>query len=393
MNIKKRSTILLHPLAGSSFRNWIKLLLENGGIDKKYLLRAIMVSFLSLLGSPFRTFERAKFDKKVEAVQIEFPPIFIIGHWRSGTTYLHRLMSLDENLGYVSNFQTFLPGVFLGSQKIGKTILNRLLPETRLIDNMKYPIDSPEEEEYALGNLCPYSFINCWYFPKQMTNLFKEFVLFDEISDKNKNQWKNVYIKVIKKITFTNGKRLVIKNPSNTARIKVLLEIFPDAKFIHIYRNPYVVYASTKNLYNKLLALYTFQDVKQEDIEKNIFDFYREMMQKFFSLKNLIPPENFFEIKYEDFENNEIEELEKVYRKFKFTNFEQVKEKLESYIASQSNYQKNNYVLDRETLEKIDKNWGFAIEKWQYSVPKELVKNQTEAVQREENFLKVRNGK
>lgn len=371
---KEHNTVPLHPLAGGDFINWIKLLLENGGIDRKYIMRAFKVSLVSLLGIPFRIFENAKFGQKIEDIEIEYPPIFIIGHWRSGTTYLHKLMTLDKNLGYVTNFQTFLPEIFLGSQEVWKPIFQRLLPEKRPVDNVTYSLDSPEEEEYALGNMSPYCFYHGWFFPKNMKKFFNKFALFDGVSEQVKTEWKIIYVKFLKKVTYSvNGKRLVIKNPANTARIKILLEIFPDAKFIHIYRNPYVVYASTKHFYQNILPYYAFQDISEEEIEENIITFYQKLMQAFLNLKNTIPPENFAEIKYEDFEKNEIEEMRKIYNKFNFSGFEEAENDLKNYIFAQGNYKKNRFVINEKTIQKIGKHWKFAIEKWQYSVPEDCI--------------------
>ena len=50
------------------------------------------------------------------------------------------------------------------------------------------------------------------------------------------------------------GQRLLIKNPVYTARVGLLRVLFPNAKFVHIYRNPYIVFQSMKNFYHTLLA-------------------------------------------------------------------------------------------------------------------------------------------
>ncbi|MFH7027195.1 MAG: sulfotransferase family protein [Heteroscytonema crispum UTEX LB 1556] len=89
-----------------------------------------------------------------------------------------------------------------------------------------------------------------------------------------------------------NQKRLIVKNPINTARIKILLEMFPDAKFIHIYRNPYSIYASTNTLYKKLVRILGFQTINEAQLEENIIFIYKQMMQNFLVDKNSIPPEN-----------------------------------------------------------------------------------------------------
>ena len=66
------------------------------------------------------------------------------------------------------------------------------------------------------------------------------------------------------------GKRLILKNPTNTARIKFLLELYLEAQFIHISRNPYVVYMSTIHFYKKMVQAFSFQNVSDDDLENYI---------------------------------------------------------------------------------------------------------------------------
>jgi len=74
-------------------------------------------------------------------------PLFVIGHWRSGTTYLHNLLSLDPSYGYCSTFQTILPGVFLGSEQTFKPLVTASIPTTRPMDDVPMGPDLPPEEE------------------------------------------------------------------------------------------------------------------------------------------------------------------------------------------------------------------------------------------------------
>lgn len=367
-NHQKQNIILLHPLAGSTFSNWLNLLTKNGGFSSQYLFRVLKIFLVSIYGIPFRVFERQKFARQIESIQIKNPPIFILGHWRSGTTHLHRLMNLDDNFICVSNFQTFLPEIFLGSAPFWKPIFEMTLPKTRPMDNVIYSFGVPEEEEYAIGNIHSANFYNCLYFPQRMKENFQESVLLDDAPEFQRKEWQTVYLKFLKKISFNEPeKTLLLKNPANTARIKTLLEIFPNAKFIHIYRNPYIVYTSTKSFYEKLLKNYTLQKINFKEVEENIYLFYQQLMQAFLSTKNLIPQENLIEISYESLVKNPISNIEYVYSTFNIANFEIVKKKLDLYLKSKSNYQKNDYDLDSETKKKIEEKWQFAIDNWKYN--------------------------
>ncbi|MGH7999739.1 MAG: sulfotransferase family protein [Brasilonema sp.] len=371
--IKDKAPVTLRPLAGLSFINWMKLLINNGGVDNRYIKIAIIVSFLSFLFIPIRIFEKVKFSKKLEDLKIKHSPIFIIGHWRSGTTYLHNIMIQDEQLGYVSTAQVYFPEMFLtvAHKKVWTNIVNMFMPEKRPMDNVKLSSNSPQEEEFAIVNILPYSLYSGLFFPRNCRKYFRKYVLFDGVSQDIKNAWQKVYLNILKKATFRfKGKRLVLKNPPNTGRIEILLKMFPDAKFIHIYRNPYLVYSSTKHLYKKLLPELAFQDISEDEIEAIVIEFYQQLMQKFFSDKHLIPPENLIEIKYEDFVGDELTELKRVYEQLNLPGFQEAEESFKKYIESQKDYTKNQFFLDEETIDKVYNAWKFTIEKWQYSPPK-----------------------
>ena len=362
-------TITLHPLAGGSFTNWLELLRANQGIDNQYLTKAILISLASIVGVPNRILEKIIFDRQIEKISVE-PPIFIVGHWRSGTTYLHNLITQDNDWGYVSSLQTWSPELFLGSEPILQYILKKFLPEIRPMDNVELSAELPQEEEYALGNVGLHCFYHGWYFPKNMKQYFRQFVLFNNLSPQIQTQWQATYLRILQKATYKmDGKQLILKNPANTARIKTLLEMFPEAQFIHIYRNPYAVFASTRNLYCKLLPSLGLQKVSDREIENNIILFYREIMTKFFEDKNLIPQANLIEIKYEDLAVNSIDVLEQIYRQLNISGFDRKKARFARYVKARSRYQSNQYFLSQEDKDRVAKNWGFTIDKWQYSVP------------------------
>ncbi|HDN51078.1 MAG TPA: sulfotransferase, partial [Thermoplasmatales archaeon] len=155
--------ITFTPLPGSTLSNIMRLLVQNRfRVSIIGIPRMLYSLFMSAALSPLALSERMKFDKHINATRLEPHPVFIIGHWRSGTTYLHNLMSQDPRYAYPTTFQTVVPAVFLRFEKWIKPIVEASLPPTRPEDNVPLGADLPQEEEYAMGNLCPYSFYNAW---------------------------------------------------------------------------------------------------------------------------------------------------------------------------------------------------------------------------------------
>src|SRR5687768_18104609 len=51
---------------------------------------------------------------------------------------------------------------------------------------------------------------------------------------------------------YTTLFRSILKSPPHTCRVPTLLRLFPDARFVHIVRDPYAVYPSTLHLWRIL---------------------------------------------------------------------------------------------------------------------------------------------
>ena len=259
------------PLAGTTLRNWIMLLIENKfRISWQFIPKAIYITIMLLILSPLRIKEKKFCEKKIKDIDVP-SPIFIIGHWRGGTTFLHYLMGQDKNLAYVSTIETLAPNIFITNEKLLRSIVEKSLPDKRPMDNLEMEMDLPYEEEYAIANMCPFSFYHGWYFPKKIDYYFDKYVLFKNVSNKTIKNWGDTYKYFLQKIAYKKAKkRILLKSLVNTAKIKHLLRLFPGAQFIHIYRNPYKVYMSTWKLYEKILPIFSFQHVKKEELDKSI---------------------------------------------------------------------------------------------------------------------------
>ncbi len=356
------------PLAGDNLLNLLKLLVQNKfKIDIRYHPRIIYSLFLSSVISPFRIIERIRFDDLINNLEIKNPPIFLLGHWRSGTTYLHNLFSVDKNFGFFSTFHAYLPGAFLGYEKLMKPIVASSIPDKRPMDDVKMDADFPQEDEYAIGAFSPYSYYHGWCFPRNM-DFYNRFVCFNNVSKESIEDWKKNYLYLFKKVALKeNGKALVVKNPSNTGRIRLLLEMFPDAKFVHIHRNPYHVFLSMMRFMSIVIPLYCVQNPPHIDAIKNsMMNLYEEIYINYFKEKNLIPKDNFIEVKYEDFIINPLMELKNIYDSLDLNGFSDYKRAFDAYILSQSDFKPYTYSMNDDLKNEIYSRWGFVFKNFGY---------------------------
>ena len=113
MGKSPKKGFLLPPAVGYSM-GVLTYLFGNYRISLKYLGRVILTLLINLINLPFRIYEKLFINKKYKSQTLEHPPIFIIGHWRSGTTHLHNILCQDDQMGYVNTFQSVFPfSVFL----------------------------------------------------------------------------------------------------------------------------------------------------------------------------------------------------------------------------------------------------------------------------------------
>lgn len=359
-----------HPLFGISPRNWIRILSSNGGIDGGYIHRAIFITVCSLFTIPVRLFCQWRYGSKISKQKIEHPPVFIIGHWRSGTTYLHELLSQDPQFCYISLWNTLLPNSFLILEPL-KRFLSRFLPSERPMDKIKVDIDGPYEEEAGIAVLSPWSFFHCLHFPRNAEEQYLKSIHFQGLSSEEKEKWKTDYLTFMKTVTHANkGKRLLLKNPANTGRINTLLELFPGACFIHIYRNPYTIYLSTIKMRNRVLDKLALQEANTGEIEAQVINNYTRIMDSYFEQKKQIPDNNFAELRYEDLVSDPLGQVQKIYKKLGLPGIKCALPQMKKYLDTKKDYKTNVYSIDELIIQKIKKKWGFTINLWNYEPPK-----------------------
>jgi len=296
--------------------------------QRKKMFRKIWM--MTIVTAPFRWLQLLFFSRRIKKVDFtDNPPVFVLGHWRSGTTHLHYLLTQDEQFTYLENFQAFFFRVALISKTFMKPILNFFMPSTRPQDNIKIDASAPSEEEHPLTNLTEKSGMQTFFFP-QNRSYYDKYNIFKGTSEKEKKSWKKVYHWMLQNIAYytDTSKRLLLKNPHSMGRIEVFLEMYPNAKFIHIHRNPYDVFNSNIHLYKKAIRSQFLQELTDEEIEERVLYCYETSMKKFLADWAIIPEKNRIEISYNDLSSNPLETMKHIYTSIELGKFSNVKPKL-----------------------------------------------------------------
>ena len=167
-------------------------------------------------------------------------------------------------------------------------------------------------------------------------------------------------------LTYKDPGRLILKSPTHSCRIPTLLEMYPDALFVHIVRDPRVVFPSTVTLWKTLWQVHGLQIPDYEALDEYVFSKFTHLYERLESGKQRIEPSRFFEMRYEDLVRDPIGEMQKLYSHFALGDFDSVRPNLERYFSDKADYQTNRYDQTPELRAKIEARWGEVIRRYGY---------------------------
>jgi len=353
--------------AGIALGDWLRLLRENGfAIPPRYWPRAALITATSFGTSLGRVFENAIYAKKIAGTPIE-PPLFVLGIWRSGTTHLQNLLAVDRRMATPNWYQVCYPHTFLTTEAIVAGPSGFFVPDHRLQDNVRLGFDLPSEDEFALCAMTGLSPMISWAFPKRAAD-YDRYLTFDDVPDEEVGRWKAALVAFARKLTWKYRKPLILKSPTHTARIRVLLELWPDARFVHIRRDPYAVIRSTIRM-TEQVSDYIGLQRPAADVEPRTIRQYREVYDAYFEQMALIPPGRLHELRYEDLETDPVGELRACYQALDLPSFGEVEADVQDYVSTLKDYRKNAHVeLDPATRQRIASECRRCFDEWGYVV-------------------------
>ena len=368
MGLLEFSKLPVNPLVGADWKTFNQI--TNGRvIDDKFKSKYRLTKSVCRLLSTLKPLQDNKYEKLLADKPLEHDPVFILGHWRSGTTFMHNVFSCDKHFGYNTTYQTVFPHLMMWGQPFFKKNMSWIMPDKRPTDNMELAVDLPQEEEFALANMTPYTYYNFWFLPKHMMEYADKYLLFNDITDEELKVFEEVFTKLIKiSLWNTKGTQFLSKNPPHTGRVKELVKMFPNAKFIYLMRNPYTVFESTRSFFTNTIQPLMLQNISNEELQANILEVYSKLYHKYEEDKKFIPEGNLVEVKFEDYEQNAFDMTENIYRKLSLPGFEESRAAIEAYVNKKKGYKKNKYQYKPETIELVEKHWSFALEQWDYKL-------------------------
>jgi omega-hydroxy-beta-dihydromenaquinone-9 sulfotransferase len=350
---------------GCNFSAWMRLLIRNRfAVHWSRWHFAVIYTLLSVVHSGLGFLQTVIFGRRVANTVIADAPVFIVGHWRTGTTLLHELLTLDERHTGPTSYQCLVPHHFLLTEWLAPW-MGFLVSKHRAMDNMDLSLQHPQEDEFVLcmlGQPSPYRTIA---FPNRPPQDLRYLDL-EELTPRELEAWKRTLFRFVQQVYFRRKKRVILKNPPHSFRIKVLLDIFPQAKFIHIVRDPYVVYPSTIHLRKSLYRKHGLQRPTFTGLDEQVLSTYLDLYRKLDEGRELVDPSRFYELRYEDLIAEPEGQLRRLYDHLGLGDFDQFRPRLRQYLSEHAHYETNTYELTAEQRAIVAERWGEVIDRYSY---------------------------
>lgn len=352
---------------GMRFGDWWRLLRRHHFCvyPSRWGMAASITGF-SVVNSFLSRWADWKYGHLISAVPLRDPPIFIVGHWRSGTTYLHQLLANDRRFVTPSTYECFVPNHFVISESWLPRLLWFLMPRTRPMDDVRAGWSEPQEDEFALcgmGIPSPYLRIA---FP-QHGEVFDDYLDLQGLSPSELNRWETALHTFLRRMTYLHQKRLVLKSPPHTGRVGTLIRMFPGAKFIHIVRHPYALFPSTMRLWQSLDEVQGLQlAARHEPLQEYVLQALERMYEGYWSQSPSLPAGSIHEIRFEDLVEDPSGQLERAYQQLDLGDYSAIKPALESFLRNARSYRRNDYDLSESDRDLVRCRWSRYMQAYGY---------------------------
>jgi hypothetical protein len=354
---------------GCDLPAWARLLARNRfAVHPSRLRVAAVVTAASVANTLLGAVQRLVHGPRVARTAIRHGPVFVLGHWRSGTTLLHELLAADPRHAAPTTYDCFAPHHHLLTRSWLPTLFRRLMPDRRPMDRMAAGWDRPQEDEFALALLGEPSPYDRAGFPNRPAAGAGALDL-GGLPAWAVRRWERTLDRFVRAIAYRGrGRRVVLKSPPHTCRVPTLLRLFPDARFVHIVRDPYAVYPSALHLWRVMVGIHGLQRPDWAGLPEFVLATFETFHALLEEARPVVPPGRLCDVRYEDLVREPVRELREIYRVLDLGDFEPARPRIEAYLAGVRGYEPNQYLLTAEERREISRRWGPPVRRYGYRV-------------------------
>jgi hypothetical protein len=288
-------------------------------IPPQYWPRLVLLVFFSALTTAVSLPERLVLAiwmrLRPPRIDRHLAPIFVLGHFRSGTTFLQTLLAADPMMRTPRWAEVLAPQGFIILWTALRYILIPFLPLTGIGEVIPLAPTFPGEDEFALNNWAAASMLLRAVLPKA-ERFYDRYNDLDGLTPAELKRWQKYQLAFVGKLVLiARGRRLVLKSPAHMARVRHLCLLFPGAKFVHISRPPKPVFQSNLLLWRTLHTAFALQTPGPADEQEELVAHeYLTAEEHYLADRALIPAGDLAEVRLQDLSADPIGEMKRVYR-------------------------------------------------------------------------------
>lgn len=351
---------------GMTFSAWMRLLYAGRfGVSPERLPMTLSITLASLVNSALRAWQNLRWDAAARQIVMPPDPVFIIGHWRTGTTLLHTLLAADPSHRCPSTYESLSPNHFLVSEGFARRFLPFVFPRLRPMDRMPLGFDTPQEDEIALclrGVPSPFAALA---FPDSAP-LYSRYCDLESLTPAELERWEEGLCGFLRLLLLRRPGRLILKSPQHTFRLKTLSRLFPRACFVHLVRNPFEIFPSTIHLWTEMHRRYGLRKPDPQRMREQVFETLIVMYRRLENDRVQIDASRFCELRFEDLTRDPVAAVESIYRGFGWSGFPEVRGALTHHAAEAAAFQRNRYQLSPDLRREIAQRWAAYIDRYGY---------------------------
>ena len=325
--------------------------LRHGAVSPRRFPVALLLTASGLMVEPFAWLQTLWFQRRMKTCACPDDPVVVIGHWRSGTTYLHQLLAADPAAATARNHFTIAPQAALVLKPVLTPLLKWVMTQHRPIDAVPWGAEDPQEDEVGLARLTMDTNMAGVAFPQNYPRHFRRAVL------NSTPEFEQTLLRFTQLTWLHEGAgktHLVIKNSAHTARIILLLRLFPRARFVYLHRRPIDSVRSLVQVKQRLAHLVGLQEPPSslQQVEQTAAA-HDQLQEAFARSRHLIPAGQLVEIAYDDLVLSPLDTLQRIYSALEIGGWSRARDGIAARIAKGKAYQAQPVVLEPAAEQRL----------------------------------------
>ena len=311
---------------------------------------------------------RAQLNEFIQGKDLPNPasPLFVMGLPRSGTTFLFDLLSCDAR--YRSPLFWEITRPFPLVKKDSKEAKKRVKQTNRELGlarkfipkllSMHHIHGEMPEECSLINTMSVRSFI---YMCMSNSPGYEDYLKTCDYTAAF--MWHKRFLQALE--TQHRPEKWLLKDPSHISHTPEILATYPNAKFVHIHRNPVKAIGSLSSLTTSVRSGLS-KHADPHLIGKRVLDFWQYAINKSITdREEFLKPEQIIDIDYREFVKNPTQQIQAIYSHFGYDLSSKSLDAMEAFIENQSeeehtphHYKLEDFGLSEERVQEAFSNYN-----------------------------------